>query len=112
MIANPHDFFELSHRAVNEPGGPRLIYLADPAMALKYLGTDAVEFGVVGMQSIAPLRVQPYRSFLASRRSFLVYGRYQAWDWLSPALEARGARVRVYARDGDGAELVRVSVRG
>ncbi len=112
VIANPHDFFELSHRADNERGGPRLIYLADPAMAQKYLGTDAVEFGVVGMQSIAPLRVEPYRSFIASHRSFLVYGRYGAWDWLSSALEARGARVRVYAHPEAGGELVRVTLSG
>jgi hypothetical protein len=111
-IASPHDFFELSHRAAKD-GGPPLIYLVDPALALKYLGTDAVEFGVVGMHDIAPLHVEQYRSFIASHSHFLVYGRHRAWDWLTSALQARGARARVYARNPEnGAELLSVRLRG
>ncbi len=107
-VASPHDFFELSHRVARD-GGPRLIYLADAAQARKYLETDAVELGVTGMQEIAPLRVESYRRFVASHPSFVVYGRHRAWDWLTSALEARGAHTRVLARNPqNGAPLVEV----
>ncbi len=112
VIASPHDFFELSHRAAHGRG-PRLTYLADPPAALNFLGTDAVEFGVVGMRHIAPLTVQSYRPFTAAHRHFLVYGRDRPWDWLTQALDAQSAREQVVARDPEnGAELVDVRVDG
>jgi hypothetical protein len=107
-VASPHDFFELSHRVARD-GGPRLIYLADPALARKYLETDAVELGVTGMKDIAPLRVEPYRRFVASHSRVVVYGRYRAWDWLTSELKASGAHTRVLARNTEnGAPLVEV----
>lgn len=109
VVASPHDFFELSHRVARD-GGPRLTYLANPALARRYLETDAVELGVIGMKDIAPLRVEPYRRFVASHSRFVVYGRYRAWDWLTSALHARGAHTRVIARNSEnGAPLVEVS---
>jgi hypothetical protein len=98
VVASPHDFFEMSHRAAQE-GGPRLVYLSDPALSRTYLETDAVELGVIGMSDIAPLREEPYRSFVASHSRFRVYGRYRAWDWLTSELRARGADTRVVARN-------------
>jgi len=111
VISSPHDFFELSHRAAEE-GGPRLLYLADPALAVKYLQTDAVDLGVLGLEDIAPLRVEPYRSFVASHSRFLLYGEHGAWDWVTSALRAQGADVRVAARNPlDGDVLVEVRRR-
>jgi hypothetical protein len=108
VVASPHDFFELSHRLAQE-GEPRLIYLSDPALSRKYLETDAVELGVTGMKDIAPLRVEPYRRFVASHSRFGVYGRHRAWDWLTSALHASGAHTRVIARNSqNGAPLVEV----
>jgi hypothetical protein len=107
-VASPHDFFELSHRVARD-GGPRLIYLADPALARRSLETDAVELGVTGMKDIAPLRVEPYRRYVASHSRFVVYGRYRAWDWLTSELQASGAHTRVMARNPEnGAPLVEV----
>ncbi|MBA3262631.1 MAG: glycosyltransferase family 39 protein [Thermoleophilaceae bacterium] len=97
-VASPHDFFELSHLAVRD-GGPRLVYLADAALAVRYLETDAVDLGVVGLQDIAPLHVEPYRSFVASHPRFLVYAGHGAWDWLTSALDSSGANTRVFARN-------------
>jgi 4-amino-4-deoxy-L-arabinose transferase-like glycosyltransferase len=111
VVASPHDFFELSHR-VAEAGGPRLIYLADPALSRRYLETDAVELGVVGMKDIAPLRVEPYRRFVASHPRFGVYGRDRAWDWLTSELHARGIDTEVIARNSaNGTPLVQVTGR-
>jgi hypothetical protein len=108
VVASPHDFFELSHRVARD-GGPRLIYLADTTLARRYLETDAVELGVIGMKEIAPLRVESYRRFVASHPRFVVYGRDRAWDWLTSALHASGAREWVMARNSqNGAPLVGV----
>jgi 4-amino-4-deoxy-L-arabinose transferase-like glycosyltransferase len=108
VVASPHDFFELSHRVARD-GGPRLIYLADPALARMYLETDAVELGVTGMKDIARLRVAPYRRFVASHSRFVVYGRYRAWDWLTSELQASAAHTRVIARNPqNSAPLVEV----
>ena len=108
VVAGPHDFFELSHRVAQE-GGPHLIYLADPAEALKHLDTDAVELGVTGMKDIAPLRVEPYRRFIASQPDFVVYGQDRAYDWLTSALQARRVGTRVIARNpANGEPLVAV----
>lgn len=98
VVASPHDFFEMSHR-VSQEGGPRLVYLSDLALSRKYLETDAVELGVIGMSDIAPLRVEPFRPFVASHARFRVYGRHRAWDWLTSELRARGAETRVIARN-------------
>jgi 4-amino-4-deoxy-L-arabinose transferase-like glycosyltransferase len=109
VIASPHDFFELSHRVARD-GGPRLVYLADPALAQRLLETDAVELGVVGMRRVAPLHVEPYRRFVASHPRFVVYGADRAWDWLTPEMRARGVRRRVIARNPqNGVPLVEVS---
>jgi len=60
-------------------------------------------------QSLAPLRVEPYRRFVASHSRFVVYGRYRAWDWLTSALQASGADTHVIARNSqNGAPLVEV----
>jgi hypothetical protein len=111
VVASPHDFFELSHRAARE-GGPRLVYLADPALAQRYVETDAVDLGVVGMKEIAPLRVERYRRFTNGHSRFVVYGPGRPWDWLTAALHDRGAAMRVIARNPqNGASLVEVSLR-
>jgi hypothetical protein len=107
-VASPHDFFELSHRS-SQQGRPRLTYLSDPALARKYVQTDAVELGVLGMRDIAPLEVDRYRRFIASHPRFVVYGRGRAWDWLTSELQANGAKTHVISRNSEnGAPLVEV----
>lgn len=105
VVASPHDFFELSHLAARA-GGPDLVYLAEPRAALRLLGTDAVDLGVVGMAGIAPLDVERYRPFLAVHPRFRVYGVGRNWDWLTTALRADGARTRVVARQGDDGRVL------
>jgi hypothetical protein len=110
VVASPHDFFELSHRVAGA-GRPRLLYLVDSRRALRRLGTDAVELGVVGMSAIAPLHTAAYGAFTRSHARFLVYGRGRAWDWLSSSLDARGARSRAIDRSSeDGTALYDVTL--
>jgi hypothetical protein len=108
-VANPHEFFVLSHR-VAQDGGPRLVYLASARLSLAYLGTDAIDLGVVGMKRIAPLHVEPFRSFVAETPRFLLYGSRGTWTWVSDALRSDGAHLRVVARNAiDGEALFEVA---
>jgi hypothetical protein len=95
---------------LRHPGNrPRVVYLADAGEARRRLETDAVELGVTGMARVAPLRVEAYRSFLASHPRFAVYGREGAWDWLSSALRDARADTTVVARNPeDGTPLLDV----
>ncbi|MGI8731437.1 MAG: glycosyltransferase family 39 protein [Solirubrobacteraceae bacterium] len=102
VVAGAHEFFELSHRAAQDGGRPRLLYLADTQQALRWLGTDAVELGVSGMARVAPLEVQPLRQYLRTHRRLYVFGDDGDWDWLNDALDAAGAGRRVAARGANG----------
>lgn len=99
VVSSPHEFLVLSHATSGE--GPRLTYLADPARALRRFDTDTVELGLLALGEFAPLTVRSYDGVLASAPRFLVYGRDGAWDWLTGALRADGARMTVRARTAD-----------
>lgn len=81
-IADPHLFFEISHQA---PGLRRhIFYVAQPDLALKHVGTDAVDRGVLDMSRWAPMRVRDLADILSSNPPFMIFG-YPApvpWAWL------------------------------
>lgn len=108
-VAHPHDFLELSHYAPPDLRA-RLRYLSSSALALRYLGTDSTENGLIVMSRFAPLHVRPYRTFVASGRPFLVFVDPGAGPerWLPRALAADGKPLRLLARsDGRMLYLVR-----
>lgn len=87
-IVDPHLFFELSHDA--PAFRHRLFYVAEPRLALRHVGTDAVDRGVIGMSQWAPLQVRKLTEVTGSRQPFLIYG-YPApagWDWLVQELSS------------------------
>jgi hypothetical protein len=104
VVADPQTFVVLSHYARADIR-PRLVYLADPALALRQLGHNSVERGMLDL--IGPwfrMRVEPFGSFLAEQRRFLVYGdfvRLSFLNWLLPELRERGMRVELLNRGGD-----------
>lgn len=108
VIASSHEFFELSHDAARGGGGPGLVYLADPESALRWLGTDTVEGGLVQLQDFAPLQVAAYERYLATHGDFLLYGEQLDWDWVTGQLRADGYRFEVQALFGSD-PLYRVS---
>ena len=103
VIADPHAFFQLTYYAPPELA-PRLVYLVDPAEALRHLDTDTVDLGMREFGRWNTLRVEPYRAYLSAHPHFLLYANRSSWAWLLTALAATSARLEVVALDG-GASL-------
>jgi hypothetical protein len=109
VVADPHNFTVLSHY-----GAPaitsRIVYLADPDRALKVLGHNSVERGMVDLiQPWFHMNVVPFEPFVATHSRFLVYGnfvRLAFLNWLAPELRARGWHMELLNRDGDVMLLV------
>jgi 4-amino-4-deoxy-L-arabinose transferase-like glycosyltransferase len=109
VIADPHTFTVLSHY-----GAPairsRVVYLADPARAMKVLGHNSVERGMLDLvQPWFHMNVLPFEPFVAEHSRFLVYGdfvRLAFLNWLVPELHARGWHTELLNRAGDNMLLL------
>jgi len=104
VVADPHTLVVFSHYA--PPGiTSRMVYLADPAIALKRLGHNSVERGMVDL--IKPwfrMNVTEYKSFIAGHPRFLLYGNFGGLaflNWILPELQANNMRVEFRGRSGD-----------
>jgi hypothetical protein len=95
VIADPHLYFELAHQA---PAlRPHMLYIAEPALALKHIHTDAVDRSLLGIQGFAPLQLKTLADVTSTRRPFLVYG-YPApngWPWVVQELSSLGLSISV-----------------
>jgi hypothetical protein len=106
-IAHPHDYFELAHYAPRSLAR-RLVRVTDPERSLRYTGSRSTEDGLIVLAEFAPLRVVPYEE---QRIPFVLLRtiRGSERDWIVPALDADGARLRVTARDqAEGFTLLQV----
>ena len=109
VVADPHTFTVLSHY-----GSPqlkaRIVYLADPELALQQLGHNSVERGMLDL--LKPwfrMNVVEFESFVAEHPQFLVYGdffRTAFLNWITPELQRRGMRLELLNRAGDNLFLV------
>lgn len=99
VVANPHAFFQLTYYAPPRIAS-RFVYLADPAGALRHLGSDTVDLGVREFGRWTPLMVEDYGTYVRAHPRFLLYVDQGAWAWLLPELVANGARIRVVGVDG------------
>lgn len=103
-VADPHTFTVLYHYAPPDVR-QRLVYLADPARALRRLRSNSVERGMLDL--VGPwfgMPVRPYASFIDSHETFLVYGNFGALaflNWLMPELQAEGFTRQLIAIDSD-----------
>ncbi|MEO5924186.1 MAG: hypothetical protein ABIR70_10195 [Bryobacteraceae bacterium] len=87
-VADPILFLELSHQASPQLR-PRLFYIAEPKIALSRVTTNSVDRGLLGMQSLASLRVETLEATLARGESFLIIGYPAQWAWLVDELASR-----------------------
>jgi uncharacterized membrane protein len=89
IISGPMDFTELTYKAPAELAG-RLIYVADPRLALQYTGSDDAEKGLVEMKSWAGLNVRPYDTLIASGQTCYIYvvDYPDQYEWIVRGLRA------------------------
>ena len=109
VVADPHTFAVLSHYGPPELRA-RMVYLADPALALKHLGHNSVERGMLDL--LRPwfrMNVVEFEPFIADHPQFLVYGdffRLGFLNWMTPELQHRGMRLELLNRQGDNLFLL------
>ncbi len=112
VVADPQTFAVLSHYGSGEVKS-RIVYLADPDLALKHLGHNSVERGMLDL--LRPwfgMNVVEFEPYMAAHSRFLVYGdfvRLSFLNWLLPELHARGWRTELLNRAGDTPPPGRVS---
>jgi len=100
VASDPHTFIELAHYAPPEIAS-RLVYLADPPTALRRIKYDSVERGMIDL--LKPwfrLNVTDYKSYVASRPRFLVYGSLGFLSWITPQLKEDGMRIELRGTSG------------
>jgi hypothetical protein len=82
------------------PLKPHFIYLADPASALQYRGSDVIDRGYIALSHWVPLPVEPFDAFVMRRKDFRIYG---AGDgWLLERLRAEHAVVDMVGTEAGG----------
>jgi hypothetical protein len=104
VVADPQTFAVLSHYGSGEVKS-RIVYLADPDLALKHLGHNSVERGMLDL--LRPwfgMHVVAFEPYMAAHSRFLLYGdfvRLSFLNWLLPELHARGWRTELLNLGGD-----------
>jgi hypothetical protein len=104
VVADPHTFTVLSHY-----GAPdirrRIVYVADPDLALKHLGNNSVERGMLDL--VRPwfgMHVVRFDSFLTQHHRFLIYGNFGVLaflNWIVQEVQARGMHTELLNGSAD-----------
>ena len=100
VASDAHTFVVFSHYAPLDIS-ERLVYLADTKAALRHLGSDSVERGMINL--IKPwfhLNVTDYKSFILSQRRFYLYGSPSYLCWLIPELKMTDLRLEFRGQSG------------
>lgn len=109
VVADPHTFTVLSHYGTPSIKS-RIVYLADPERALKILGQNSVERGMLDLvQPWFHLNVVRFEPFVTEHSRFLVYGdfvRLTFLNWIVVELRARGWHTELLNRAGDNMLLL------
>jgi hypothetical protein len=104
VVADPHTFTVLSHYGPPDIKN-RMVYLADPVLALKQLGHNSVERGMCDL--LKPwfrMNVVAFEPFVTEHPQFLVVGDFYELgflNWITPELQRRGMRLELLNRAGD-----------
>lgn len=99
VAADPYTFIDLNYYAPELSS--RVVYLADPEIALRRLNTNSVERGMIDL--LKPwfrLNVTDYRSYISTGSRFLLCGDPQFYSWIVPQLEEDGMRLELKGFNG------------
>ncbi|GAC1362313.1 MAG: hypothetical protein NVSMB3_10530 [Acidobacteriaceae bacterium] len=77
----------------------RVNYVSDPGQAIKYMGHDTIDRGLMDLNPWFPLKLIPVKAFLRDNREFFVYGNISPWSWLTFDLPKWG-QTELLERDG------------
>jgi hypothetical protein len=109
VIADGQLFLQMWHYAP-ERLKPHILFLTDAAAALRYMGFNTIDSGVIPLRSYSTVQVLDYRTFAAANREFLVYRNLSRPEWVLPRVLDDGASVEVL-KAGLFRELVRVRLK-
>jgi hypothetical protein len=90
-------FHRLSFYAAPKLAG-RLVYVADPSAAVKYIDQDTIDRGLLELRPWFPINVVPMQEYVATHTAFLVYGYVGDWTWLTYELGKPGVKTRLIDR--------------
>ncbi len=102
-IADGTRFFQFVHYTSPRTSS-RLCYLADPALAHQYTGSDTLDLDLLEYSKLTSLHVIEARPFLRTRAPFLLYvppDQWQ-WDWILSALNDSTAQIQFVDMTHDG----------
>ena len=105
-VADPHDFFVLSHYAPPALRA-RVLHLSDQRAALQYTRSASTEDGLVVLSRFAPLDVRRFRPYVESNPRFLLLLAVRQGNWVVRALERDGRALEPYP-NADGLLLYEV----
>lgn len=105
-VADPHDFFVLSHYAPPALRA-RVLHLSDQRAALQYTGSASTEDGLVVLSRFAPLDVRRFGPYVESNARFLLLLAVRQGNWVVRALERDGRALEPYP-NADGLLLYEV----
>jgi hypothetical protein len=88
----------------------RLIFLADSAAAVKYMGYDTIDGGLLALRGWADVKVVEYAEFARGTREFTLYQTSLRPGWVLARVVADGARAEV-KKTALFRELVEVRLR-
>jgi hypothetical protein len=60
-----------------------VVYVADPANAVRYVQQDTIDRGLLDLRPWFPLNVAEYTQFVEEHSQFLVYGSVGGWSWIT-----------------------------
>jgi hypothetical protein len=76
-------------------GRSRLVWLADPEGAIRYIGTDTVERNLIALAPLVPIRVTSYDEFRGAHQNFCLLSTGIRYDWWTKRFLEEGARLRL-----------------
>ena len=69
----------------------RLVFVGDPELAIKYVGTDSVDKNILDLQPYANIRAETYSDFVSKHTEFLLYTEDNGapYSWLAEKLSEK-----------------------
>jgi hypothetical protein len=94
----------------------RVVYLANPQAAFRYIGHDSLDQGMLDLRPWFPVSVEEYSAYISAHDRFLVYTRISGdatwlrgiwislwdWIWLFNELPSAPVQIELMSRYGDG----------